>query len=103
ATRGEIQKRAGKVLCAEDYSAADGEHGRGVTEDQWTPDSRFFVYSPSSSGGHQPYHSLTYFYSRRTNRVRDIEELTHRIVVDQAPDPEFEIVPSHSVAIATSD
>jgi hypothetical protein len=80
----EIQKGDGKALCTQDYSSADGEHGLGVTEDRWTPDSRFFVYSTSPSGGHQPYHSPTDFFSRRTNRVRDIEELTHRIVVDQA-------------------
>jgi hypothetical protein len=35
--------------------------------------------------------------------VRDIEELTHRMVVDQAPDSEFKIVPPHSVALVTSD
>jgi hypothetical protein len=44
-----------------------------------------------------------YFYSRRAKRVRDIEELTHRMVVDQAPDPEFKIVPPHSVVLMTSE
>jgi hypothetical protein len=101
-SRVEIQNSDGKVLCPQDYSSPDGEHGLGVTEDRWTPDSEFFVYSTSSSGGHQPYHSPTYFYSRRTNRVSDIEELTHRMVVDQAPDSEFKIVPPHSVALVTS-
>ena len=91
------------TTCTRDYSSADGEHGFRVTEARWTPDSRFFVYSTSSSGGHQPYHSPTYFYSRRTNRVRDIEQLTPRMVVDQAPDSEFKIVPPHSVALVTSD
>ena len=98
-----IEKSDGTSLCTRDYSSADGEHGFGVTEARWTPDSRFFVYSTSSSGGHQPYHSPAYFYSRRTNRVRDIEQLTPRMVVDQAPDSEFKIVPPHSVALVTSD
>ena len=102
-SRVEIQKGDGKALCTHDHSSADGEHGLGVTEDRWTPDSRFFVYSTSSSGGQQPYHSPTYFFSRRTNRVRGIEELTHRMVVDQAPDLEFKVMPPHSVALVTSD
>jgi len=62
-----------------------------------------FVYSLASSGGHQPYRSPTYFYSRRTSFVRNIEELMHRLVVDQAPDPEFRIVPPHSVVLRTSE
>jgi hypothetical protein len=101
--RVEIQRNDGNTLCTQDYSSADGEHGLVVTEEMWTPDSRFFVYSTSSSGGHQPYHSPIYFYSRRSNRVRDIEELTHRMVIEQAPDPEFKVVPPHSVTLVTSN
>src|SRR5258708_4064772 len=102
-SRVEIQNSDGRALCTEDYSSADGEHGLAVTEDRWTPDSRFFVYSTSSSGGHQPYHAPTFFYSRRHNRVRDIQELTHRMVVDQAPDAEFKIVPPDTLALVTAD
>jgi len=99
----ELQKSDGRPLYARDYSSADGEHRLTLTEDQWTPDSQFFVYSLASSGGHQPYRSPTYFYSRLPSFVRNIEELTHRLVVDQAPDPEFRIVPPHSVVLRTSE
>jgi hypothetical protein len=102
-SRVEIQKSDGKLLCTEDYSSSDGEHGYGVDKGRWTPDSRFFVYNTSSSGGHQPYHSPTFFYSRQNNRVRNVEELTNRAVLDQgANDPTFKIVAPHSVAIVSS-
>jgi hypothetical protein len=84
------------LLCTKSYSSSDGEHGLGVAKGQWTPDSQFFVYDTSSSGGHQPYHSPTFFYNTRSNRIRNIEELTHRMVLDQSP---FMIVAPHSVAI----
>ena len=66
-SRVEIQKSDGTPLCVQNYSSPDGEHGLGVTENRWTTDSRFFVYSTSSSGGHQPYHARTFFYDRRTD------------------------------------
>ena len=53
----------GKRMCAADYSSADGTHGFGVAKAQWTPDGRYFVFSMSSSGGHQPWHAPTNFYS----------------------------------------
>jgi hypothetical protein len=101
-SRVEIRESGGKLICAKDYSSSDGQHGYAVNKAQWTADSRFFVYDMQSSGGHQPYRSPTFFYSRQNNRIRDIEELTHRAVLDQGPEPTFKIVPPHSVAIASS-
>ena len=95
-SRVEIRKSDRELLSAASYASSDGEHGLGVMKGQWTPDSQFFVYNTSSSGGHQPYHSPTFFYSRRSNRIRNIEELTHSMVLDQSP---FEIVAPHSVTV----
>lgn len=97
-SRVEIRKSDGRLLCSKDYSSSDGEHGYGVEEGQWTPDSQFFVYDTTSSGGHQPYRAPTFFYSRKNNRVRNIEELTRRMVLDQGG-PIFRIVQPHSVAV----
>ena len=69
-SRVEIRDRDGKLLLKENYSSRDGEHGYGVQEGQWTPDSQFFVYDTASSGGHQPYRAPTFFYSRQNNRIR---------------------------------
>jgi hypothetical protein len=101
-SRVEIYRSNGKVVYTQDYSSADGEHGLTVTEARWTPDSRFFVYSTESSGGHQPYHAPTYFYSRRTNRVSDMEDL-NQMVVNQAPSATFKILPPDSVSLVTSE
>jgi hypothetical protein len=98
----EIHGTNDKLLDTEDYSSSDGEHGLRVERGRWTPDSRFFVYNTASSGGHQAWHSLTFFYSRLDNHVRNLEELTHRVVLDQSPDPTFKIVAPHSVATVSS-
>jgi len=50
-------------LCSADYSSADGTHGFVVVKAEWTPDERYFVFSTQSSGGHQPWHAPTSFYS----------------------------------------
>jgi hypothetical protein len=100
-SRVEIRKSDGKLVCTKDYSSSDGEHGYGVQEGQWTPDSQFFVYDTSSSAGHQPYRAPTFFYSRKDNRVRNIEELTNRAVLSNEPPP-FRIVAPHSVAVVSS-
>src|SRR6266849_3231050 len=41
-----------EMLCALDYSSDDGEHGFGIVKAAWTPDSYYFVFSLTSSGGH---------------------------------------------------
>jgi hypothetical protein len=100
-SRVEIRKSNGKLLCTKDYSSRDAEHGYGVDVGQWTPDSQFFVYDTASSGGHMPYLAPTFFYSRQTNRVRDIEEFTNRAVL-AGETPPFKIVAPHSVVVRSS-
>ncbi|MGD1026926.1 hypothetical protein [Candidatus Binatus soli] len=97
-SRVEIHGTGDKLLCTKDDSSNEGEHGLKVEKGRWTPDSRFFVYNTTSSGGHQAWHSPTFFYSRANNRIRNLEEVSHRVVLDQTPDPTFKIVPPHSVA-----
>lgn len=63
-----------KLLCALDYSSEDGEHGFGVAKAAWTADSQYFVFSLTSSGGHQPWHAPTQFYSRASRRVRTLDD-----------------------------
>ena len=63
----------GKALCTIDYASDDGEHGFAVAKAEWTPDSRFFVYSLTSSGGHQPWHTPTDFYDRIHGVLRSLD------------------------------
>jgi hypothetical protein len=64
---------AHQMLCALDYSSEDGEHGFGVVKAAWTPDNNYFVFSLTSSGGHQAWHAPTLFYNVRDNSIHSLD------------------------------
>jgi hypothetical protein len=69
-----IKAKSGKTLCLKSYGSEDGEHGFGVEKAAWTFDSRFFVYSMSSSGGHQAWHFPTNFISTTDWKVPKLDD-----------------------------
>jgi hypothetical protein len=69
-----IRTKKVKVLCSKNYGSEDGEHGFGVERAAWTPDSKFFIYSMSSSGGHQAWHFPIYFISTTDWKVRNLDD-----------------------------
>ena len=73
-SRVEIRNRNGRLLRYVSFASADHERGEGVNYAAWTPDSMYFVFSTSSSGGHQPWHGPAYFYSRRHNLIRRLDD-----------------------------
>ena len=81
-----IKTKKGKILCSKNYGSEDGEHGFGVERAAWTPDSHFFVYSMSSSGGHQAWHFPTDFISTGDFEVRTLDDYIGPIT-----DPDFEL------------
>ena len=85
-SRVEIRAASGALLCSRSYGSADGEHGFGVERAAWTPDSRFFVYSMSSSGGHQAWHFPTDFIAIQDCRIRRLDQFVGPIT-----DPEFKL------------
>lgn len=78
----------GRSLIRKSFASADGGHGYSVVHAAWTPDSRFFVFSLTSSGGHQPWLFPTYAYSRRTNRLGSLEGR-----IGSPTDPDFTLSP----------
>jgi|SRR5690348_317476 hypothetical protein len=70
----EFRTAEGKLLCGLNYSSSDGEHGFGVVKAEWTPDSQYFVFSLTSSGGHQSWHAPTQFYSSKTGAIRTLDD-----------------------------
>jgi len=84
----EMRNASNKLLFSHSFGSEDGEHGFGVEQAAWTPDSQFFVFSMSSSGGHQPWHSPTYFVARRDNKLRSLDDYLGPIT-----DPEFKVGP----------
>jgi hypothetical protein len=79
-SRVEIRNMKGTVLATKDFKSPDGEHGRNVQKREWSPDSQFFVFSTASSGGHSPWHWQTYFYDRRRNAFKEVDDFTGPVI-----------------------
>ena len=79
-SRVEIRDMKGAVLATKDFKSPDGEHGRNVQKAEWSPDSQFFVFSTASSGGHSPWHWQTYFYDRRRNTFKEVDDFTGPVI-----------------------
>lgn len=71
-------------LCTLDYSSEDGEHGFGVVKAAWTPDGQYFVFSLSSSGGHQSWHAPTLFYSAKKMTVFNLDSYVEASGISKA-------------------
>ncbi len=74
-SRIEIRISHGRRVYRKDFGSSDGEHGKGVAQASWTPDSKFFVWSMTSSGGHHPWSSPIDFYSRRLRSSRSLDAI----------------------------
>lgn len=83
----EIRSRDGSLVFSQDYASEDKEHGFGVEHAAWTPDSTFFVYSLSSSGGHQPWHFPTDFIEIGTLKSHRLDEY-----IGPVTDPDFKLL-----------
>lgn len=65
----EIKDSGGKLVAREEFTSKDGEHGLCVEKAAWTADSRFFVFTTTSSGGHQPWQFPTFFFDHRDKKI----------------------------------
>jgi hypothetical protein len=82
------------IVSSASYSSEDGEHGFGVERAAWSPDSKFFVYSMSSSGGHQSWHFPTYFISVNDFKTRYLDDCVGSIT-----QPEIAFTPPDIVQV----
>jgi hypothetical protein len=62
-----IRTAGGDTLTSKDYSSPRGTNGYYAYRAQWSPDSQFFVFSLSSSGGHSPWSYPIMVYGRQRN------------------------------------
>ena len=90
-----ISRKSG-VRSAFDMTSEGGSNGRYILKAKWTPDSRFFVFSTFSASAHSSWNFKTYIYSVDANRVICIDDDVRPVT-----DPDFEIVPPHSVKTQT--
>jgi hypothetical protein len=75
-----IRNKHGAELSVKDHSSSTGWNGRYLYHGDWTPDSRFFVYSTLSSGAHSIWHCETFAYDGRTNRFYSLDDFLGPIV-----------------------
>jgi hypothetical protein len=70
-----IRTSKGDTLTSKDYSSPRGTNGYYVVNAKWSPDSQFFVYSMSSSGGHSPWSFPLMVYSRQKKRIAALSDM----------------------------
>jgi hypothetical protein len=70
-----IRSSKGDTLTSQDYSSPRGMNGYYVVNAQWSPDSRFFVYSMSSSGGHSPWSFPIMVYGAKANFIAKFSDM----------------------------
>ncbi|HXL47422.1 MAG TPA: hypothetical protein VN975_01435 [Xanthobacteraceae bacterium] len=70
-----IRTSNGDTVTSKDYSSPRGTNGYYVVNAKWSPDSQFFVYSMSSSGGHSPWSFPMMAYSREKKRIAPFSDM----------------------------
>jgi len=95
----QILDTSGASRLKRSFASADGEHGLTIVQASWTPNSEFFVFSGSSSGGHRPWHSPLFVYSRAGNTIYELDKCVPGIVVVE---PEFQIVSASIVRLTVA-
>ena len=93
-SRIDLRSANGALLLSKSYGSEDGEHGFGVERAAWTPDSRYFVYSMSSSGGHQSWHFPTYFIATHDFKLHDLDDYLGLITT-----PDFKLTPPDIIQV----
>jgi hypothetical protein len=64
-----------KLVTSKDFSSPRGVNGYYVVRGKWSPDSQFFVFSMSSSGGHSPWSFPTWVFSRQKEAIVSFSDM----------------------------
>jgi hypothetical protein len=70
--RAELQTRT--LVARHDF------RGRGISHIEWSPDSKFLLFTTESSGGHQPWHAAAFLFCASDNSFRDVEPAIGTVV-----------------------
>lgn len=91
---------AATLLNSKDYASTRGTDGYYVVHAAWSPDSQFFAYSLSSSGGHSPWSFPIWVYGRAQNIFVSFSDL-----IEGRPtvSGEFSFSKAHILAATTVD
>jgi hypothetical protein len=95
----ELRRANGSLIGIKNFTSKDHEHGFSIIKGEWTYDSKFFVFSTISSGGHQAGHFPTFFYSRIDNKIHMLDHFVGIWVTN----PEFFIQAPDLLSVTVSD
>ncbi len=93
-----VRTSKGGTLTSKDHSSPRGANGYYVVNAKWSPDSQFFVYSLSSSGGHSPWSFPMMVYSRKENVIAGFSDMIHG---SPTLSGDFNFAGPHSVVAST--
>ncbi len=68
------------LVASKSFKSPAGDNGRSVVKTAWTPNAKFFVFNTQSSGGHSPWHWQTYYYSKKANAFKELDDTTGPII-----------------------
>jgi hypothetical protein len=93
-----IRSSKGETLTSKDYSSPRGSNGYYVVNAKWSPDSQFFVYSMSSSGGHSPWSFPMAVYGHGKNLIARFSDMINGNPTMSA---EFSFTGPHTLVAST--
>jgi hypothetical protein len=88
----------GDTLTSKDYSSPRGANGYYIVNAKWSPDSQFFVYSMSSSGGHSPWSYPMAVYGRSQSRIAAFSDMING---NPTVSPDFNFTGPHTLVAST--
>jgi hypothetical protein len=93
-----FRSNSGDTLTSQDYSSPRGINGYYVASAQWSPDSRFFVFSLISSGGHSPWSYPMKVYNLKKNLVANFSDMING---NPTMSKDFRFSGPHTVIVST--
>jgi hypothetical protein len=99
-----IRNSKRETLNSKDYSSPRGFNGYYIVNAKWSPDSRFFVYSMISSGGHSPWQFPIAVYGRDAAQGGEkdrIVEFSDLINGSPTVSPDFKFIGPHTLEAVT--
>jgi dipeptidyl aminopeptidase/acylaminoacyl peptidase len=73
-----------------------GGNGRHVLKSEWSPDSKFFVFSTFSAGAHSSWNFKTFVYSVDANKFVSVDEKVRPVT-----DERFQLISPHTLQVET--
>jgi hypothetical protein len=93
-----IRTSKGETLTSRDYSSPRGTNGYYVVSAKWSPDSQFFVFSMSWSGGHSPWSYPMAVYGRGKNLIAKFSDMING---NPTVSPDFSFAGPHTLVAST--